>query len=165
VPAPEFKVVFWYHAGAWRARAYDLRKGQYTRAVDDWTRRWNAEHSSETDIFSLPHSAYVKEVRLSDHPGRSAQEALASAVKREIAKREQADVELIRALARQPRTDSMGALTPIRGTMPGAAGVSTTDRARGSSSSLPGRPSSANPPRPIAPVSPGVPTYLFTRPR
>src|SRR4051794_39025695 len=36
---PDFKVVFWFDGVTPRHQVYDVRKGQYTKAVEDWVRR------------------------------------------------------------------------------------------------------------------------------
>ncbi|WZO98456.1 hypothetical protein EP7_000035 [Isosphaeraceae bacterium EP7] len=80
-PAPDFRVVFWFDArGALRHQAYDLRKGEYTKAVDDWVSavRYDAHG------YAVPGPmATLRNVRLSEEPGANEPEKLAAAIVRE----------------------------------------------------------------------------------
>ena len=55
----EFKVAYWFDRrdplNTFRFQAYDLRKGEYTAAVDEWLRRMKTSYPR--------YEAYVKEVR------------------------------------------------------------------------------------------------------
>jgi hypothetical protein len=78
-PPPEYKVAFWYRRSdplnTFRHQVYDLRKGQYTGAVDDWLRRMQADHPD--------YVAYVKEIRLDPDSGEAEKKQLATAILRE----------------------------------------------------------------------------------
>jgi hypothetical protein len=57
---PDYKIAYWYRRSdplnTFRFRAYDLRKGQYTAAVDRWLQTMQADHPD--------YAAYVKDLRL-----------------------------------------------------------------------------------------------------
>jgi hypothetical protein len=78
---PDFKVVVWYHDGTWRALAYDVRKGEFSSAVDDWVRTWNDDPYHEAAHILLPRVAYIKEVRLEPVMGTPGVDDRAVAVK------------------------------------------------------------------------------------
>jgi hypothetical protein len=74
-------VVFWFDGATLRHQAYDVRKGQYTKAVEDWVRR----HREEIDSFGyvFPGAmAIVRDISLEDEPGRTEQEKLEAGVAR-----------------------------------------------------------------------------------
>lgn len=76
----DFRVVFWYHGGQLKSRAYDLRKGQYTKAVDDWV---NRVHYDSSGYFVLPGPmATVRDVSLEKEPGATETEKLSGAIAR-----------------------------------------------------------------------------------
>jgi hypothetical protein len=83
-PSPDYKVVFWFtRSGAWKHQVYDVRKGQYTQAVDDWV------HHVEVDrwgFVSPGRLATVRDVFLDRERGADEMEKLASAIRREEAK-------------------------------------------------------------------------------
>ena len=78
---PDFKVVFWFDGATLRHRVYDVREGQYTRAVEDWVHR----HQQEIDEFGYASPgamAIVRDISLEDEPGRTEQEKLEAGVAR-----------------------------------------------------------------------------------
>jgi hypothetical protein len=78
---PDFKVVFWFDGATPRHQVYDVRKGQYTRAVEDWVHR----HQEEIDEFGYASPgamAIVRDISLEDEPGRTEQEKLEAGVRR-----------------------------------------------------------------------------------
>jgi hypothetical protein len=78
---PDFKVVFWFDGTTLRHRVYDVRKGQYTRAVEDWVRR----HGEEIDEFGYASPgamAIIRDIALEDEPGRTEQEKLEAGIAR-----------------------------------------------------------------------------------
>jgi hypothetical protein len=78
--SPEFKVVFWYQNGLLKHQAYDVRKGQYTKAVDDWVHRVRYDSSG---LYVVPGPlAFVRDVFLEDEPGKPAPDRLAAAIER-----------------------------------------------------------------------------------
>jgi hypothetical protein len=80
-PAPDIRVVFWFDAqGALRHQAYDLRKGEYTKAVDDWVSA--VRYDSHGYVVPGP-MATIRNVRLSEEAGVNEAEKLASAISRE----------------------------------------------------------------------------------
>jgi hypothetical protein len=80
-PAPDIRVVFWFDArGALRHQAYDLRKGEYTKAVDDWVSAVRYDAHGYADPGPM---ATLRNVRLSEEAGATEPEKLASAIERE----------------------------------------------------------------------------------
>lgn len=76
---PDFKVVFWLGEKGLRHQAYDVRRGQYTRAVDDWVN----ERTFDASGFAQPgRLAVVRDVYLDDEVGQTGREKLASAITR-----------------------------------------------------------------------------------
>jgi hypothetical protein len=77
---PDYKMVFWYRwddpLGTYRHQAYDLRKGQYTPAVDAWLQMMAEKYPD--------YRAYVVDVDLSQIPGRTEQEKLAEVSARQL---------------------------------------------------------------------------------
>ena len=72
-------MVFWFDGKAFRHQAYDVRKGQYTRAVDDWVNRIEFSPSG----YVMPGTmATVREVYLKDEPGATEAEKLDAAILR-----------------------------------------------------------------------------------
>src|SRR5947209_5262909 len=70
----EYKVVFWFDGTTWRSQAYNVRKGEYTEAVDDWVNR------IEFDAFGFARPgkmATVREISLPEAPAESFKERLA----------------------------------------------------------------------------------------
>ncbi|MHC5539791.1 hypothetical protein ACYOEI_16350 [Singulisphaera rosea] len=77
---PDFKVVFWFDRVGIRHQVYDLRKGQYTQAVDDWVNRVEYDASG----FVLPgHLATVRTVFLDPASPKPESEQLAEAIARQ----------------------------------------------------------------------------------
>jgi hypothetical protein len=77
----EYKVVFWFDGTTWRSQAYDLRKGEYTAAVDDWVKR------IEFDAFGFVRPgpmATVRKISLPESPVESLRERLAGAIRDEL---------------------------------------------------------------------------------
>jgi hypothetical protein len=77
----EYKIVFWFDGTTWRSQAYNLRKGEYTAAVDDWVNR------IEFDAFGFArpgHMATVREISLPETPAESFKERLAAAIRDEL---------------------------------------------------------------------------------
>lgn len=82
--APDYRVVFWFAGSDWKHQVYDVRKGQYTRAVEDWVlaNRFEVDPSG----YLLPgRMATVRDVVLKDQSGTTEQEKLDSAIQREQA--------------------------------------------------------------------------------
>jgi hypothetical protein len=76
---PDYKVVFWFGRDGWKNQVYDVRKGQYTKAVDDWVNYVEVDPSG----YVLPgRMATVRDVYLNSEKGRTEQEKLASAIER-----------------------------------------------------------------------------------
>jgi hypothetical protein len=78
---PDFKVVFWFDGATLRHRVYDVREGQYTRAVEDWVHR----HQQEIDEFGYASPgamAIVRDISLEHEPGRTEREKLEAGVRR-----------------------------------------------------------------------------------
>jgi hypothetical protein len=80
-PRPDFKVVFWFEGATLRHRAYDVRKGQYTRAVEVWVQH-HREAIDEFGYASPGAMAIVRDISLEDEPGRTEQEKLESGIRR-----------------------------------------------------------------------------------
>jgi hypothetical protein len=91
--APDYKVVFWLDRGQFRSRAYDVRKGQYTKAVQDWV---DHQQYDSSGYLILDRLATVREVYLDREKGNSEAEKLEFAIKRELAKLENFDPSQIR---------------------------------------------------------------------
>jgi hypothetical protein len=78
--SPDFKVVFWYQNGLLKHQVYDVRKGQYTKAVDNWVHR---VHYDPSGLYALPGPmAFVRDVFLEEEPGETESEKLANAIAR-----------------------------------------------------------------------------------
>jgi hypothetical protein len=64
-PPPDYKIAFWYRRSdpltSIRHQVYDVRRGEYTRAVDDWLETIRVKHPA--------YAAYVKDVRLKPGTG------------------------------------------------------------------------------------------------
>jgi hypothetical protein len=76
--SPAFKVVFWYQNGQLKHQAYDVRKGQYTKAVDDWV---NRVHYDSSGLYVVPGPlAFVRDVFLDTQPGENEPRKLAAAI-------------------------------------------------------------------------------------
>lgn len=76
---PDFKVVFWFDRTGLRRQVYDVRKGQYTQAVDDWVNRVEYDASG----FVLPgHLATVRPVFLDPASAKPESQQLAEAIAR-----------------------------------------------------------------------------------
>jgi hypothetical protein len=82
-PQPDFKVVFWFDGQRFRSQAYDVRKGQYTKAVADWVAHDDIDRSGYAGVGRL---ATVRNVYLDREQGRTEKEKLASATERELTK-------------------------------------------------------------------------------
>jgi hypothetical protein len=77
----DYKVVFWFDGTTWRSQAYNVRRGEYTVAVDDWVKR------IEFDAFGFArpgHMATVREISLPETPVESFKERLAAAIRDEL---------------------------------------------------------------------------------
>jgi hypothetical protein len=75
---PDFKVVFWYQKGQLKHQAYDVRKGQYTKAVDDWV---NRVYYDSSGLYVVPGPmAFVRDVYLANEKGDTEQAKLAAAI-------------------------------------------------------------------------------------
>ena len=77
----EYKVVFWFDGTTWRSQAYNVRKGEYTAAVDEWVNR------VKFDAFGFARPgpmATVREISLPEAPAESFKERLAAALPAEI---------------------------------------------------------------------------------
>jgi hypothetical protein len=76
---PDFKIAFWYlrsdPLNTFRHRTYDVRRGQYTRAVEDWLRAMKRDHRD--------YEAYIKDVRLEPDIGQGAEKQLATLILQE----------------------------------------------------------------------------------
>jgi hypothetical protein len=77
--SPDYKVVFWFTNTGWRHQVYDVRKGQYTQAVDDWV---NHLEFDESGFVRPGRLATVRQVYLTDETGASDSDKLASAITR-----------------------------------------------------------------------------------
>jgi hypothetical protein len=85
VPAPtppDFKVVFWLDGATLHHQAYDVRKGQYTPAVEDWLRQQRPRFDA-TGYAVEGRLATVRDVYLAREPGRTEPEKLEAAIARE----------------------------------------------------------------------------------
>src|SRR5512135_1137054 len=80
--APDFKVIFWLDGATVRHQAYDIRKGQYTPAVEDWLRRQRPRFD-EAGYAVEGRLAAVRDVYLAREPGRTESEKLEAAIARE----------------------------------------------------------------------------------
>ena len=77
----KYKVVFWFDRTTWRSQTYDVRKGEYTAAVDEWVNRIEFD----TFGFARPgHMATVREISLPENPAESFKERLAAAIRDEL---------------------------------------------------------------------------------
>jgi hypothetical protein len=77
----EYKVVFWFDGTTWRSQAYNVRKGEYTAAVDNWVNRVKFDAFG----FARPgHMATVREISLPEAPAGSFKERLAAAIRDEL---------------------------------------------------------------------------------
>ena len=105
--APDFKVVFWLdRQGAWRHQVYDVRKGQYTRAVADWVHERNRIRYDASGFAHLGGLATVRQVFLDREPGMTEREKLLAAIRREQDLLESPDLRLLRPY--QPPTPITG---------------------------------------------------------
>jgi hypothetical protein len=153
--APEFKVVFWYDHGNWRTRAYDVRKGQFTKAVADWVRWRDSDPHGEMGYVLAPQLAYVLDVHLGQEPGRDEREKLAAAVARELARIDEFASAVLGAAIRHGRLGALAtpppplrrAETPARVRLPLTLGPA---------------PGADRPP--VAPVPAFMPPNLFRHP-
>jgi hypothetical protein len=92
---PDFKVVFWFDGGVLRHQAYDLRKGQYTSAVDEWVSGIRFDPSG----YALPgHLATVREVVLAREQGATDSEKLVAAIRRAAAQIQDSSAPRLRAV-------------------------------------------------------------------
>jgi hypothetical protein len=76
-----YKVVFWFDGTTWRSQAYDVRRGEYTVAVDNWVKR------IEFDAFGFAHPGHmatVREISLPETPVETFKERLAAAIRDEL---------------------------------------------------------------------------------
>src|SRR4051812_28762819 len=73
---PEYQIAFWYRRSdplnTFRHRVYDVRKGQYTGAVEQWLRTMQEHHPD--------YVAYVKPLRLKPDRGQTEEKQLATAI-------------------------------------------------------------------------------------
>lgn len=90
---PEFKVVFWFDGQRFRSQPYDVRKGQYTKAVQDWVDDQPADASGYIHIGRL---ATVRNVYLDREKGTTEKEKLDGAIARELGKIEGFDPRQLR---------------------------------------------------------------------
>jgi hypothetical protein len=82
-PEPDYKVVFWFSRDDLKHQVYDVRKGQYTQAVDDWVNQQEFDASG----YALPgRMATTRSVYLKNEPGTTEAEKLAAAIRREEAR-------------------------------------------------------------------------------
>jgi hypothetical protein len=76
----DFIVLIWYRRddplGSFQHQTYDVRKGQYTKAVDDWVRDARTNHPSYTVL--------VRPVDLSRERGRTEKLKVGSVIYREL---------------------------------------------------------------------------------
>lgn len=79
-PEPDYKVVFWFARDGLKHQVYDVHKGQYTQAVDDWVNQLEFDSSG----YVIPgRMATTRSVYLKDEPGTTETEKLAVAIQRE----------------------------------------------------------------------------------
>jgi hypothetical protein len=80
---PDYKIAFWYRRSdplsSMLHQVYDLRHGQYTRAVDDWLATMHRSHPD--------YDAYIKDLRIDPRAAESDRKQLATAILREYADR------------------------------------------------------------------------------
>jgi hypothetical protein len=73
---PDYQIAFWYRRSdplnTFRHQVYDVRKGQYTVAVEQWLRTMQAHHPD--------YIAYVKPLRLKQDRGQTEEKQLATAI-------------------------------------------------------------------------------------
>ena len=77
----EYKVVFWFDGTTWRSQAYNVRKGEYTAAVEEWVNR------VKFDAFGFARPgpmATIREISLPEAPAESFKERLAAAIRDEL---------------------------------------------------------------------------------
>jgi hypothetical protein len=79
---PDFKVVFWFDGATPRHQVYDVRKGQFTTAVEDWVRRHQQQRIDEFGFVYPGAMAVVRNISLKDEPGRTDQEKLEAGIAR-----------------------------------------------------------------------------------
>jgi hypothetical protein len=79
---PDFKVVFWFDGATPRHLVYDVRKGQFTKAVEDWVRRHQQQPIDEFGFVDSGAMAIVRDISLEDEPGRTDREKLEAGVAR-----------------------------------------------------------------------------------
>jgi hypothetical protein len=89
ITEPDYKVVFWFDGQEFRYQAYDVRKGQFTQAVQDWVDYKDVDASGYIGIGRL---ATVRRIYLAAEKGETEKEKLASAIERELARIEDFDV-------------------------------------------------------------------------
>jgi len=75
-------VIFWFDGVTPRHRVYDVRKGQYTKAVEDWVRRQQRPRIDEFGFVHPGAMAIVRDISLEDETGRTDQEKLKAGVER-----------------------------------------------------------------------------------
>jgi hypothetical protein len=155
---PDFKVVVWYHAGTWHALAYDVRKGEFHAAVEDWVRTLNGDPYGEAAHILLPRLAYIKEVRLEPRPGTAGVDDRAVAVKEA---QDWIAAEQDKLLQDKLRTVSSHDIRRLRLHQLYPSGSLRDDEAN-TRSRLSG---GVNQPAPLSGAPSGVPTYLLGRPR
>jgi hypothetical protein len=101
--APDYKIVFWLAGeGGWKYQVYDVRKGQFTRAVEDWVRRTNRLRFDATGYAHVEGLATVREVFLDRESGASEREKLAAAIRRELRPLESPDLRALRPYQPSP---------------------------------------------------------------
>jgi hypothetical protein len=79
---PDFKVVFWFDGLTPKHRVYDVRRGQYTKAVEVWVRRHQRQRIDEFGFVHPGAMAIVRDISPQDEPGRTDQEKLEAGVAR-----------------------------------------------------------------------------------
>jgi hypothetical protein len=110
--APDFKVVFWFTRNELKHQVYDVRKGQYTQAVDDWVHY--VEHDASG--FLIPgRMATVRNVYLRDLPGETEAEKLKAAIAQQELRILGTGTESVPLRTRVP---ALASPTPLRGLEP-----------------------------------------------
>lgn len=115
-----FKVVFWFDGTSWKSQAYDLRRAEYTKAVEDWVNR--AEFDSLG--FARPgRMTIVREVALPESPVETQGQRLAAEIREELQR-------TLRGVDRAKRVSEFQETSPRPGDRPGGAMSFVRPRAR-----------------------------------
>ncbi len=174
-PAPDFKVVFWLDGATLRHQAYDVRKGQFTPAVDDWLRRQRFR-VDEAGYVTGDRFATVRDVFLAHYPGRTEHEKLDAAIAQETRRLFGGDYSRLEPPPAAPA--GIRAVEPLAATRPAVVSRSSfyvpprtttpwlapVGGPLPSLSPAPG-PLGPRPDRSFLQPPPSVPIYLLARPR